>query len=635
MPTLSSDNNIGILIKSDADLKGINDADKGLGKLEGASGSSGNALGKLGKVGVIAAAGIAAAGAAVAAAGVMAVKSAGEYEQSRIAFDVMLGSADKARTLMTEIAQFAKTTPFELPEVVAGSKQLLAFGYAQEQIIPTMRKIGDVAAGVGVPVGQLTTIFGQVKVAGRLMGQDLLQFTNAGVPMIEALAVTMKKPQTEIKKLIEQGQVGFPQVEAALNHLTGEGSKFGGMMEKQSKSFGGIVSNIKDGFGQILRSAVGITPAGDIVAGSVFDRIKKAAEVAMPYIQKAAENAGPAMQKAMEWAGKAVEKLVSALKDLWQIVGPIIMPAIESMQKTIQEKLVPAFMRLWEKLGPQLLPALKILGTVVGVYLIGMFLAWAKSMEILAAVIGWLINVIIEIGERVAWVVGYIIGFITTLYNIWKFIWTGIYEVAKFIFQALYLAWAVVVSLIMAVVQPIAEKLAGPFQAAKNWITSAWGQLRDWFGNIAGWIGDRLSGVYNAITSPFMRAWDWIKDLPSRIANSVGNVGQALRNKIGDWDIPGPLGKVRDVIPGFAEGGFTGRGGMNDPAGIVHKGEYVIPQKYVDQNTGLPKVGVTNNRSVSIANIYLGSADAVREMFNQIDSDTLLVGKGLTARRGI
>ena len=577
MPSLSSDNQVGILIKADADIKAIDDTSKQLGKLDSSADNSSRRAMALGSAAKFAAAGIAAAGVATAAAGVMAIKSAGDYEQSRIAFETMLGSAEKARGLMTDIAEFAKSTPFELPEVVAGTKQLLAFGFQQEQLLPTMRKLGDLASGLGVPVGQLTNVFGQVKVAGRLMGQDLLQFTNAGVPMIEALATTMKKPQSEIKKLVEQGQIGFPEVEVALNSLTGEGSKFGGMMEKQSKSFNGVVSNIKDGFGQMLRSAVGISPAGDIVAGGVFDRIKKAAQDAMPKIQ--------AM---IPTVTKAVGMLVTALGFLFTAFGKIF-------NFLNQNRIVLAI----------------IAGMIAGV-LVSAFVAWAVAAGTAAVATIAATWPILAIGAAVGAVAFLIIKHWDTIKNAFM---AGINWIKE--------NWQLLLGI-----------LTGPIGMAVMLIIRHRDSIVNAFRSVGSWIANALGNVYHAITSPFARAWDFISGVPSRIVNSIGNVGKLLKDKIGDWDIPGPLGKVRDVIPGFASGGYTGRGGVNEVAGLVHKGEYVVPQSMVDQSTGLPKMGVQNNRNVTIGTIVLGSADAVREMFNQLDADTLLTGKGLTPVRG-
>jgi tape measure domain-containing protein len=591
MPSLTSENQVGILIKADADLKAIDSTNKELRKLDNAADNSSRRAAALGAAGRLAAVGIAAAGAATAAAGVMAIKSAGDYEQSRIAFETMLGSADKARVMMTDIAAFAKTTPFELPEVVAGSKQLLAYGYAQEEILPNMRKIGDIASGVGVPVGQLTTIFGQVKVAGRLMGQDLLQFTNAGVPMISALATVMGKPQTEIKKLIEEGKVGFPEVEAALNSLTGEGSKFGGMMEKQSGSFNGVVSNIKDGFGQMLRSAVGISPAGDIVAGGVFDRIKIAAQSAMPKIT--------AM---IPTVTKAVTMLVNVLSILFTAFGKVF-------NFLNQNRIVLAI----------------VAGMIAGI-LVSAFVAWAIAAGTAAVAAG---TAAVAAGTAA----------VATIAATWPILAIG--AAVGAVAYLIITHWETIKNAFMAGINWIKDNwqtliaiLTGPIGIAVMLIIRHRDSIVNAFKAVGGWIASALGNVYNAITSPFSRAWDFIKDIPGRIVNSIGNVGNLLRTKLGDWDIPGPLGKVKDVIPGFASGGYTGAGGVNEVAGIVHRGEYVVPQSMVDQSTGLPKMGVTNNRSVSIGSIYLGSADAVREMFKQLDADTLLASKGMTTVRG-
>lgn len=97
-----------------------------------------------------------------------------------------------------------------------------------------------------------------------------------------------------------------------------------------------------------------------------------------------------------------------------------------------------------------------------------------------------------------------------------------------------------------------------------NWISNAIQWLKDFIGTvgrIAGQIGSALAGVYNAIVTPFQKAFDFITGIPGRIVGAIGNVGQLLRDKLGDWDIPGPLGKVRDVIPGFAEGVRNFEGG--------------------------------------------------------------------------
>ncbi len=182
------------------------------------------------------------------------IKAAADNEQLAISFTTMLGSAEKAKVLMGELEQFAASTPFSQEEVVTAGKQLLAFGVTAEDIQPTLTQLGDLAAGIGAPVGDLAYLFGTAKAQGRLFMADVNQFSSRGIPMIEALAATMGVAQTDVRKLIEEGKVGFPEMQAALAHLTGEGSKFGGLMDAQSASLSGLFSTLQDNIAITLRT---------------------------------------------------------------------------------------------------------------------------------------------------------------------------------------------------------------------------------------------------------------------------------------------------------------------------------------------------------------------------------------------
>jgi len=145
-------------------------------------------LGLLQSAAKAAAVGIAAVGAGLVAVGVSAIKSASDYEQNRIAFEGMLGSAEKAKTLLKDITALGASTPFELPQLVTASKQLLAYGLAQEDVIPKLKMLGDISATVGMDkMPELILAFGQVKAKGKLAGQEMLQFTNTGIGLRDAL----------------------------------------------------------------------------------------------------------------------------------------------------------------------------------------------------------------------------------------------------------------------------------------------------------------------------------------------------------------------------------------------------------------------------------------------------------------
>lgn len=170
----------------------------------------------------------------------------GEFQQYEIAFETMLGSGQKANGMISDLANLAATTPFDMKGVVNGAKQLLAYGFAANEITDTMRRLGDVSAGLGLNLQDLTWLYGTTMVQGRLFTRDLMQFTGRGIPLTEELAKQFGVTKDKVSELVTAGKVGFPEVKKAIESLTNEGGKFGGLMEKQSHSITGQVSNIKD-----------------------------------------------------------------------------------------------------------------------------------------------------------------------------------------------------------------------------------------------------------------------------------------------------------------------------------------------------------------------------------------------------
>ena len=170
----------------------------------------------------------------------------GQFQQLEVAFNTMLGSADKADALMAQLVRTAAITPFDLESVAQGAKQLLAYGLKAENVNETLTRLGDIASGLSMPLNDLVYLYGTTMNQGRLYTEDLNQFTGRGIPMIQELAKVFGVAESKVKELVEAGKVGFPEVQKVIENLTGEGSKFGGMMEEQSKTITGQIRNIED-----------------------------------------------------------------------------------------------------------------------------------------------------------------------------------------------------------------------------------------------------------------------------------------------------------------------------------------------------------------------------------------------------
>ena len=188
---------------------------------------------------------------AIIGIGKAALKASAEMEQNRVAFTTMLGSATKAKDLLAEMTAFAANTPFELPEIVDGGKKLLAFGFAAKDIIPTLTKLGDVSAALSIPIGELSDIYGKMKVQGVIQAEELNQLAGRGIPVFTELAKVMGVNADQVKKLGSEGKISFKELEQAFTNMTDKGSQFGGMMEAQSKTLAGQWSNFQDTLGKI------------------------------------------------------------------------------------------------------------------------------------------------------------------------------------------------------------------------------------------------------------------------------------------------------------------------------------------------------------------------------------------------
>lgn len=228
------------------------------------------------------------------AAAQVAMKSitmAAELEESRVAFDTMIGSGEKAGEFLKDLEKFALRTPFNLGDLQEQSKRLLAYGFNVDEVIPIIEDLGNIAAGVGRDkLPQLTLAFGQVKAAGKLTGMELRQFTEAGVPLLEELAKVTKKSAAQVKSDMEKGIApSFEQVRQALDNLSGPGGRFEDLMDKQSRTLPGIISNLQDYGDKMFRLIGGIDSAGTIIEGGFLDKVKGVVDFVGKFLDENAE----------------------------------------------------------------------------------------------------------------------------------------------------------------------------------------------------------------------------------------------------------------------------------------------------------------------------------------------------------
>jgi len=175
----------------------------------------------------------------------------GAYEQATISFSTMLGSWEQAQIMLQQLSDFAKSTPFELQGVRESATQLLGMWINAQDIIPTLKALGDVSAWLSLDLDRVALNYWQIATQGKLTGMELRDFTRMGIPLISELAKNLNVAEGEIQDMVSKGKIWFSDVEKAFQTMTSEGGKFANLMDAQSKSFNGIISNIKDWLSQI------------------------------------------------------------------------------------------------------------------------------------------------------------------------------------------------------------------------------------------------------------------------------------------------------------------------------------------------------------------------------------------------
>lgn len=216
----------------------------------------------------------------------------GQFQQTEMAFKTMLQSEEKADALMKQLIRTAAVTPFGVEDVTEGAKQLLAFNVAAEDVNKTLIGLGDVAAGMGLNLKDLVMLYGTTIAKGKMDTMDLYQFLNRGIPIADEIAKVMGLDVTnaikEVQKQIKAGKVTSDIFIQAMQSMTAEGSKFGGLMEAQSKTITGQISNIEDAieqmFNELGKSQEGVINTGLGVVSTLVENWETVGKVLMTVV---------------------------------------------------------------------------------------------------------------------------------------------------------------------------------------------------------------------------------------------------------------------------------------------------------------------------------------------------------------
>ncbi|RQO78114.1 hypothetical protein DBR40_09190 [Pedobacter sp. KBW01] len=191
----------------------------------------------------------------------------GQFQQIENSLTTILKSQDAANALMKEWKDLTLRSPYTLSEIAQSGKQLLAYGVDAKNVTKNIEQLANVASGVSQPLGDIAYLYGTLKTQGRAYQMDINQFTNRGIPIIQALSTVMKVAQEDVRGLVEAGKIGFPEVEKAISNMTSAGGQFYNLIGKQAETLPGQINRLKHEW-ELMLNAIGASNEG-VLAGTI------------------------------------------------------------------------------------------------------------------------------------------------------------------------------------------------------------------------------------------------------------------------------------------------------------------------------------------------------------------------------
>lgn len=453
---------------------------------------------------------IAAAGTAIGGLATIATKYNSQMEDYFANFTVLLGSTTEATKHVEDLKKFAAKTPFEMAGLADASKQLLSFGIGVEDIMPDLQMLGDISLGNQERFKGLALVFAQVASAGKLTGQDLLQFINQGFNPLQVIAEKTGKSMADLKEEMSQGKISYEMVAEAMKSATSEGGKFYQGMEVQSQTLSGMWSTLKD------------------------DTMSLIGDAFMPFSNTLKENVMPALQGIVQnmSAAFADPNIQASIANIAAGLGDFISKAAELISEWLP-KLIEGFAWILEHsneitagiiaLGTALM-VLNVANMIMG--LVEAFKAFKLANEG-ATMAQWLLNAAMS-ANPIGIVVALIAGLVAAVVYLWN---------TNEGFRNFFIgAW----NNITQKMQEIDTWITNVF--TKNWVESfgifgnvlnglskividVWGSVKQIFNGII----DFVAGVF---TGNWSRAWSGVVNIFGGIMNGLGAVIKAPLNAV-------------------------------------------------------------------------------------------------------
>lgn len=479
-------------------------------------------------------------GAAAGAAALIGIKTAASMEQSQVAFESLLGSKGKAKQLLDDLAKMAAETPFEFPQLVTASQQLLAFGFGAKDITPMLTSIGDAAAATGSGadgVDRITRAIGQMQAKGKISNEELMQLGELGLPVYDIMAKKLGMAKADVMNFlampaktiknkdgsVTQEKGGATQAYQMLGGVSGlmDGlsQKYDGMMGKQSKTLAGLWSTLKDTFGMGVANMLqpymdGIKGAATATInglGGAFKRIGEIIEKVRPTVTRVFNFIRD--NKTAFIAGAAAVALLTGavlLLNAAMALNPVTLIIIAI--GVVVGAIVAAYRRFsWFRSGVQT--------------------AWAWIKRVTAAFAKWFMAVA---WPKIKAVLGYVVGYYKTLWSVAKVVWKGILAAVK-----VYVAWFKAVA--WPAIKWVAQRIMDYWRLVASVAKAVWPKVRDAVNAVRTWLTNTAVPAFKTAVETVKTAFNTAKTAAETAWNGVKAA------------VTGPLDTIKTAVQGLKD----------------------------------------------------------------------------------
>ncbi len=444
------------------------------------------------------------------------VRGAAKIESMTAQWETFLGSHEKARAMLKDIQSFSASTPFQLEDLNEGSQRLKAFGVETENIIGTMRMLGDTAGGNAMKLDSLTRAYGKTTAKGKASMEELNMMIDAGVPILGTLAGMYGKSEEQIIKMASQGAISADIITSAFQKMTSEGGQFYKGMERQSQTLEGRLSTMKDNFflfgasiGETLLPVVGKIADKTTALVQSFSNMNETARKAIVFFTLLTAGIAPMLLiigKVISLAGKAVavaKMLKSAViaVNVALSANPIILIIAGVLA------LIAVFVLLLRNFDKVKAKAQEFWQNVVRLFEMGKELAGLAFQVLIKQMMLWFLMFWNWFSEKfpglsaaVEMTFSYIRELVSSIVGFWKNIFQGLFAIFR-----------------------------GDIDGFKDHFSQAFGFIKDYFATIVSAMGgyiDLLWGwlqpIYDFMTGIFSKGIEKIQGGIQKVGNFLG-----------------------------------------------------------------------------------------------------------------